>query len=125
MRKDTETFLGTSSSIKQIGWTFNNKEKFSFTQETEDQVKKQMLHLDGSNANPFGDIPADILKLTVDIHLSTITKVITISLRNGCFPNDLQSTEVSPIFKKDSDLNRGYIVQFTCHLFLIYVLEIL
>ena len=125
MRKDTETFLGTSSSIKQIGWTFNNKEKFSFTQETEDQVKKQMLHLDGSNANPFGDIPADLLKLTIDVHLSTIPKVITLSPRNGCFPNDLQPTEVSPIFKKDNDLNRGYIVQFTRHLFLIYVLEIL
>ena len=73
----------------------------------------------------MGDILADILKLTVDVHLGTITKYINLSLRHGCFPNDLQSAEVSPIFKKDDDLNRGYIIQFTRHLFHIYVLEIL
>ena len=42
------------------------------------------------------------LKLTVDVYLSTITKII-ISLRNGCFPNKLKSTEVIPIFKKRND----------------------
>ena len=116
LKKDTETFLGTYSSIKQIRETFNIKEKFTFTEETEDQVRKEILHLDGSNATPVGDIAGDILKLTVDVPLSTITKVINLSLRNGCFPNDLQSAEDSPIFKKDNYLNWGYIVQFTPHL---------
>ena len=35
-----------------------------------------------------------MLKLTVDVHLSTTTK-------NGCFPNDLKPA--SPVFKKDND----------------------
>ena len=43
----------------------------------------------------------------MDVHLSTITKVINLSLRNVCLPNDLKSTEVSPIFnKKDNDLKK-------------------
>ena len=41
-----------------------------------------------------------------DIHHSTKTKVINLALRNGCFPNDLKSAEVSPILKKYSDLEK-------------------
>ena len=29
----------------------------------------------------------DLLKLTVDVRLRTITKIINLSLRNACFPN--------------------------------------
>ena len=54
-----------------------------------------MFYLDVSKAAPVRDVPIDMLKLTVDVHLSTTTK-------NGCFPNDLRSA--SPVFKKDNDL---------------------
>ena len=47
----------------------------------------------------MGDIPADMLKVTLDIHLSLITKIINLLLENGCFPEDLKLAEVSPIFK--------------------------
>ena len=65
-----------------------------------------MSHFDGSKATTVGDIPVDILKLTVGVHLSTITKVINLSLRNNCFPNDLKSVEMRPIFKKDNNLKK-------------------
>ena len=54
-----------------------------------------------------GDINVALLNLTVDVHLTTITKVINLSLRNGCFLNDLKSIKVSLVFKKDNGLEKG------------------
>ena len=65
-----------------------------------------MSHFDGSKATPVGDIPVDTLELTVGVHLSTIIKVINLSLRNDCYPNDLKSVAIRPIFKKDNDLKK-------------------
>ena len=48
-------------------------EKFSFQFVTEDQVREEIMNLDGSKAAPIGDISSDILKSIVDIHLPFIT----------------------------------------------------
>ena len=48
-----------------------------------------------------------MLKSTVDIHLPLINKIINLSFKNNCFPDDLKLAEVSPIFfKKDDDLDK-------------------
>ena len=47
-----------------------------------------------------------MLKSTTDIHASILTKIINLSLRNGCFPDDLKAAEVSPIFKQNDDLEK-------------------
>ena len=47
---------------------------------------------------------ADMLKVTLDIHLSLITKIINLSFENGCFPDNLKL--FSPIFKKNDDLGK-------------------
>ena len=52
------------------------------------------------------DIPADMLKVALDIHLSLITKIINLSFKNGWFPDDLKLEEVIPIFKKNDDLDK-------------------
>ena len=49
---------------------------------------------------------ADILKSTVDLHLPFITKIINASFENGRFPDELKLAEVSPIFKKNDDLDK-------------------
>ena len=54
----------------------------------------------------MGDIPADILKVTLDTHLSLISKIINLPFENACFPDDLKLAEVSPIFKKSDDLDK-------------------
>ena len=54
----------------------------------------------------MGDIPAEMLKVTLYIHLSLITEVINLSFENGCFPDDLKLAEVSPIFNKNDDLDK-------------------
>ena len=81
-------------------------EKFSFQLVTEDQVREEIMNLDGSKATPIGDISVDILKSTVDIHLPFITNSINVSIENGCFPEELKLAEVSPIFKKKDDLGK-------------------
>ena len=65
-----------------------------------------ILNLDGSKATPVGDIPADMLKSTVDIHLPFIAIFVNFSFENGYFPNELKLAEVSPTFKKNNDLDK-------------------
>ena len=48
-------------------------EKVSFKFVTEDQVREEIINLDGSKATPIGGISVGILKSTVDIHLPFIT----------------------------------------------------
>ena len=87
-------------SIDKITKTYENDKKFFFQQVTEEPIQQVILSIDGSKATPVRDIPADILKVTLDIHLSLITKIINLSFENGCFPDDLKLAEVGPIFKK-------------------------
>ena len=41
------------------------------------------------------------------IHLPFKTKIINFSFENVCFPDELKLAEVSPIFKKNNDLDKG------------------
>ena len=74
---------------------------------TEDQVREEIMNLDCSKATHIGDIPVDILKLTIDIHLLFITNSIKLSIEKGCFPEELKFAEVRPIFKVKDDLDKG------------------
>ena len=58
------------------------------------------------NLRSAGDIPAYLLKVTLDVHLSLVTKIINLPLENGCSPDDLKLAEVRPIFKKNDDLDK-------------------
>ena len=66
-------------SIDKIRKTYGSDKKFSFQQVTEEHVRQVILSIDGSKATSVGDIPADILKVTLDIHLSLTTKNINLS----------------------------------------------
>ena len=93
-------------SIKRNRRTVKTNERFSFQPVTEDLVREIILNLEGAKATPVGDIPADMLKSTVDINLRFITKIISFSFENGSFPDELKLAELSPIFKKNNDLDK-------------------
>ena len=59
-----------------------------------------------------------MLKSTIDTHASILTKIINLSLRNDCFPDDLKTAEVSPIFKKNDGLEKENYrpVSVLCHM---------
>ena len=79
---------------------------FSFHETTEDETRKEISKLDGSKATPFGDVPAEMLKSAIDVHVSLLTKIINSSIWNRCFPDELKAAEVTPIFKKNDDLDK-------------------
>ena len=58
-------------------------------------MRKVVLNLGSFKATPVGDIPANMLKSTVDIHLPFITKIINLYFENNCFPDYLKLAEVS------------------------------
>ena len=93
-------------SIEIIRRTIKTNEKFSFQPIPEDLVRETILSLVASKATPVRDIPADILKSTVDIHLTFMTKIINVSFENGRFLDKLKLAEVRPIFKKNVDLDK-------------------
>ena len=41
------------------------------------------MNLDGSKATPVGDIPIDMLKQTIGIHLPIKTQIINMSIDNN------------------------------------------
>ena len=47
-----------------------------------------------------------MLKSTIDIHVSILTKIINWSSRNGYFPDDLKAAEVRAIFQKNDTLDK-------------------
>ena len=93
-------------SIEKIKKVIKTTEKFSFHNVKDDEVHKIIMNLDGSKATPVGDIPTDMLKQAIDIHLLIMTQIINMSIDNNCYPKDLKLAEVSPVFKKKDDLNK-------------------
>ena len=61
-------------------------------------MQQVILSIDSFKATAAGNIPADMLKVTLYIHLSLITKIINLSFKYGCFPDDLKLAEVSRTF---------------------------
>ena len=93
-------------SIERIRRTIKTNAKFSFQSVSEDLVYEVILNGDGSKATPVGDIPADMLKSAVDLHLPFLTKIMNYSFGNSCFEDTLKLAEVSTIFKTNDDLDK-------------------
>ena len=53
-----------------------------------------------------GHISAGILKGCVNSYISILTKTLYTLLERGCFPNQLKLAEVTPVFKKEDELNK-------------------
>ena len=58
---------------------------FSFHEITEDEIQKEVSKLGGSKVTPVGDILAEMLKSTIDIHVSLLTKIINSSIEMDVF----------------------------------------
>ena len=67
--EDVLDAFNSHPSIERIRTIVETNEKFSFRSVPKDLVREIILSLDGSKATLVGDIPADMLKSTVDIHL--------------------------------------------------------
>ena len=71
------------------------------------------MNLSSKKATKNGDIPAKILKESVDIYIKEIAFIINDCIENGIFPDDLKLADVSPIFKKEDSFKKDRLVY--CH----------
>ena len=98
LRRDSETLSDTSTSVSgiierfhchqnilKIQYAFNTLDNFFLFEVSEDEFLQENLKLDCTKPTQFRDIPAGMLKSTIDIHASILTKIINLSLRNDCF----------------------------------------
>ena len=82
---------------------FHSYSTLNFSKVSESEVRKEILNLSTKKATKNGDIPAKILKKSVDIYIKEITFIINDCLEKVIFPDDLKLADVSPIFKKEDE----------------------
>ena len=102
-----ENILRTFEShpnIEKIKKAISTTEKFCFRHVTEDKVCKLIMNLVSFKVAPVRNIPNDMLKETIDIHLLIMNQLINMSIDNDCYPFDLKLAEVIPVFKKKDDV---------------------
>ena len=102
-----ENILRTFEShpnIEKIKKAISTTEKFCFRHVTEDKVCKLIMNLVRFKVAPARNIPNDMLKETIYIHLLIINQLINMSIDNDCYPFDLKLAEVIPVFKKKDDV---------------------
>ena len=63
-------------SIEKIKEAIKPTEKFCSRNVKDDEVRNFIMNLDGCKATPVRDIPTDMLKQTMDIHLLIMTQII-------------------------------------------------
>ena len=89
-----------SPSIDKIRKTYESNKKFSFEQVTGLHVRQVILSIDDSNATLVGDVPAEVIRIILNIHISLITKIIKLFFEDGYFADHLKLSGVSTIFQK-------------------------
>ena len=77
---------------------FHSYSTLNFSKVTESEVRKEILNLSSKKATKNDDIPAKILKKSVDIYIKEITFIINDCNESGIFPDDLKLADVPPLF---------------------------
>ena len=96
--------IDPKANLESIIDTFQNHESVQRIKLA--NVKKEILNLSSKKATRKGDIPAKILKNSINTYLSELTILINNCLKEGVFPDDLKLADITPIFKKEGSLNK-------------------
>ena len=83
---------------------FHSKSSLKFNSVSELDVKKEILNLSSKKATRKDDIPAKILKNSINAYLSELTILIYNCLKEGV--HDLKLADITPIFKKGDSRNK-------------------
>ena len=86
--------------------TFHSKSNPKLHSVRKLDIKKEILNLSPKKATRQGDIPAKILKNSINIYLSELTVLINNCLKKGIFPDGLKIADITPIFKKEDSVNK-------------------
>ena len=97
--------LRTVFNTQQHGSTNTQKPDYtppilgSFAELTEEEVKKLVL-ASPSKSCSLDPCPTDLVKDCLDILITPISKIINLSIREGCFPDKFKIAHVTPLLKK-------------------------
>ena len=73
---------------------------FSLSPATEDEVFGIVLFLDSNKSSGPSDINAKCLQLTISSIVTSIVRIINLSLQDGTVPSGWKAANVTPVFKK-------------------------
>ena len=90
---------------------FHSKSSLRFNSVSKLDVKKEILNLSSKKATRKSDIPAEILKNSINAYLPELTILINNSLNKGVLPDDLKLAYITPIFKKEDSLNKASFIK--------------
>ena len=84
---------------------FRCKSSLNFNSVSELDTKKEILNLSSKIATRKGDnIPAKMLKNSINAYLSELIILINNCLKKGVFPDDLKLADIRTIYKKEDSL---------------------
>ena len=88
--------------FRGLSWqSFHSKSSFKFNSVSEIDVKKKILNLSSKNATRKGDVPAKILKNSINTSVPELALLINNCLQKGVFSDDLKLADITPIFKEE------------------------
>ena len=93
-------------SILFINAKFKGKQ-FSFQPFSKSETKKGILNLDNSKACQESDMPTKVIKVNSDIFADILYEVYNRSLEVGTFPSSMKLANVTPVYKKGSQSDKG------------------
>ena len=94
-------------SILKIKEKVNPDDIFSFQSTTSELVIHEIFTLNTSKATPKDSIPTKILKENYDIFGYKLAIDFNGAIKCGTFPDNQKYADVSPIFKKDNNLDKS------------------
>ena len=104
LKPNLESIIDTFQNHESVQTTklakFHFKSSLKFNRVSKLDFKKEILNLCSKTATRKGDIPAKILKNSINAYLSGLAILINSGLKKGVFPDDLKLADVTLIFKR-------------------------
>ena len=91
-------------AIKAQGFKQNS---FSLTKVLRSEISREIMDLNPKKASQKNDIPTKIIKDNADIICEVLWENFNLSMEKSKFPQPLKKADITPIFKKDSRLDKS------------------
>ena len=93
-------------SVLRIRENVDDGKHFSFTKVTRDDIFKILTNLNPKKAAGYDNIPPKLMKLGARSLCGPVTSLVNRSITEHVFPAGLKYANVTPIFKKDDNLDK-------------------
>ena len=93
-------------SIAAIQNGNTHPESFVFKPVGHEEVYRKLRNLKCNKATGCGQMPAKVLQIVSQNLATPLTSIINASINQSRFPQDLKLADVSPVYKKNDNLNK-------------------